>query len=450
MNDGFAENFRIDKNLAQHPRIPAERSFVGTNLRADTDEGMHAECKRDVSRVRQKSSLVMDQQWLAKHVVDNLFSVPEEPAVGRFISITDAQRIVSATIDHVGGCGDPREFEYLKAHRRRLATSLSLVPMAETADSSFLDVGCYGYMAFWASRHLGYRQVEGIELRPDLPDAISLRSVNVGPDTASVTVYNFDISDECWPLDGTYDTVLLLEVLEHINIDPSGVLANIAKRMRDSSILLVSVPNALSYITLREFVTGAPPWNYWFFHPDLSHEPRHCFEYPPIFFKIMLQAAGFSELAFRTVFSFSDPADLDDMFEIANTLSIDPRLFGDTLIAQVKKVWDTAPIRYPDCIYNGDQYYESTYPTLEPLRRQAIDRFLESRRDQRRQLEAAEARAAAAEAKSVAAGERLMEIEASTTWRITAPIRRFAEPFPKSRARIRSTLAALAAMRRFC
>ena len=324
----------------------------------------------------------MDEQWLARHVVENLLNAPEMPTKGRYLPIEEADRIVSDTINYVGQFGDPVEYKYLVGHRRRLAASLSMVPIAESPGASCLDVGCFGYMAFWAWKHLGYGHIEGIELRPDIDAQKSLRSVQVWDDTHAFTVHNFDISSVTWPIERTYDTLLFLETLEHVNMDPLGVLLNVASRMTDDSRLLISVPNALSYKVVQEILTGAPPWTYWFFHPDLQHEPRHCFEYTPIFFKMALSCAGFTEQAFRTLITYVDRADLDDIFEIGDALSIHPRLFGDTLIAQVIKSPDAKPIRYPACIYDGERYYQTTFPVLEPLRRRAVRSFVEWRRSE--------------------------------------------------------------------
>ena len=339
----------------------------------------------------------MDEQWLARNVVENLLNAPEMPTVGRYLPIEEADRIVSDTINYVGQFGDPIEYKYLVGHRHRLAESLSMVPIAESPEASCLDVGCFGYMAFWAWKHLGYGHIEGIELRPETGSQRSSRSVRVWDDTHSFTVHNFDISSATWPIERTYDTVLFLETLEHVNVDPLGVLLNIASRMTDESRLLISVPNALSYKVVQEMLTGAPPWNYWFFHPDLQHEPRHCFEYTPIFFKMALSCAGLTEQAFRTLITYADRADLDDIFEIGDALSIHPRLFGDILIAQVRKTPGATPLRYPACIYDGEQYYQTTFPVLEPLRRRALSRFIEGRRCEANKLVAAETQLRVAE-----------------------------------------------------
>lgn len=323
----------------------------------------------------------MHQKWLITHVLEGLRKIPEEPqrGEGAYLSMDEATTIVAETIDYVGQQGDDVEYTYLVGHRKRLAHSLTLIPFAESDEASCLDVGCWGYMAMWVWKYLGYRHVEGIEWRPDVKTDVINRTIRLNEDVLELQSYNFDLSRDCWPLENKYDTVLLLEVLEHINSDPMAVMVNISRRMDKGSMLVMSVPNAVSYKTLKEFLTGMPPWNYWFYHPNLAHEPRprHCFEYTPIVFKSLLLAAGFEEKVFRTIFAFSDPEGEMDITQIGEALSLSRDLFGDTMIAQAKKFTDETPVRYPDVLYSSDGYYQTAYPVLEPFLKSATKNFRE-------------------------------------------------------------------------
>ena len=312
---------------------------------------------------------------LVAGVLADIPSVPEAPTQGRYLSIAEADAIVAATIHHSRLSESAQEYEYLKGHRHRLAESLTMIPKAESANASCLDIGCYGYMAFWAWRHLGYAKVEGIEMRPGEIAKI-VREVEIDGERLSINVHNFDISQPEWPLEGTFDTLLFFETLEHVTQDPSGVMLNVTRRMTPASTLVISVPNAVSYKTLQEFMSGAPPWTYWFFQPDLTHEPRHSFEYTPIFFKILLRSAGLKELAFKTITAYVHPDTVQKYFEIGCALSVEPRMFGETMIAQARKVSEQPLFRYPDCIYDAGRYYESTYPLLRPGLDAACEAFL--------------------------------------------------------------------------
>lgn len=390
----------------------------------------------------------MDQQSLVADVLENLFSSPEKPTAGNYLAPAETARIVDATLGYIRSRGDQTEYHYLKAHRKRLAESLSMVPLAETSDASFLEIGCHGFMGFWAFRHLGYSKVEGVEFRPDREVPISERAINFDHDAAAITVHNVGISAGEWSIKGTYDTISLLETLEYVKPDPMGILTRISHLMNESSRLLISVPNALSYTVLHELLTGTPSWNHWFFHPDSARGTRRTFEYSPISFKILIKAAGFSELAFRTLFTLADKDDLSEMFEIAKALSIDPRLFGDTVITQVKKPYCSPPIRYPDCIYNANDYHRTTHPLLELRRHEAVKAFLEWRQEQQREAEVQrrnlEARIANIEARAAAAirsAKQRAEEEVKATSALTAESRLVADNNRLEHALSEATLA---------
>lgn len=319
--------------------------------------------------------MTMNQQLLAERVVAELGVIPETPAHGRYLPLERAYEIVDETIEHLRRTGGALEYTYVLGHRRRLAASLTMIPMAEKDDATCLDVGCFGYMAYWAWRYLGYAHVEGIELQPDDPRPIVTRTVEMEGTRLDIRIHNFDLGQQDWPIEERFDTILFFETLEHVDKDHSGVMLNITERMGAEATLVMSVPNSVSYKTLKEFMSGAPPWTYWFFSPDLKHEPRHCFEYTPIFFKILLRSAGLEETAFRTLCAYAEPEALRDVFEIGEALSIEPRFFGETMIAQARKVSESPLFRYPDCIYDGDRYYRTTAPLLQDVFCKARDRF---------------------------------------------------------------------------
>jgi 2-polyprenyl-3-methyl-5-hydroxy-6-metoxy-1,4-benzoquinol methylase len=353
-------------------------------------------------------SPVVSHGDLVAAVLADVGSVPVAPTHGRYLSKEEADAIVAATIHHSRRNDSAQEYEYLNGHRNRLAASLTMIPKAESAEACCLDIGCYGYMAFWAWRYLGYAKVEGIEMRLGEPAEI-VREVEMDGERLSLPVHNFDISKAEWPLDGTFDTLLFFETLEHVTHDPSGVMLNVTRRMTPASTLVISVPNAVSHKTLQEFMAGAPPWTYWFFEPDLTHEPRHSFEYTPIFFKILLRSAGLKELAFRTMTAYAQPDTVKDYFDIGRALSIEPCMFGETMIAQARKVSEEPLFRYPDCIYDAGRYYESTYPLLRPGLDAARDAFLARTRIEEAQLREANERASEAIRAEHEANERASE-----------------------------------------
>jgi 2-polyprenyl-3-methyl-5-hydroxy-6-metoxy-1,4-benzoquinol methylase len=296
------------------------------------------------------------------------------PAAKQYLSIEDAEEILEETIDWAGRHEDAMTYKYLVAHRKRLVETLVQIPRASKPDAACIDVGCFGYMAFWAWRHLGYARVEGIEFRSDIPAAETLRKMKVWHAEFELTTHNFDLSTPEWPALDTFDTILFFETLEHINSDPMRVMLNLTQMMAEDGCLVMSVPNAISYKTLQEFIAGMPPWNYWFYHSD-------CFEYTPFVFEALLTATGLEIEDLRSLLSFQRRETLDGVFAIGKALSLAPEMFGDTLLARAHKVAGAEIVRYPDCIYDSDRYYKSTYPYVRPIMDAAVNHFLNEHAD---------------------------------------------------------------------
>ncbi len=327
----------------------------------------------------------MNQEWLIQNVLKYLDAVPDTPADDRaYLSLDESQRIVDETVDYLGKQGDETEYIYVRGHRKRLAHSLSMIPIARQSGESCLDVGSYGYMALWAKKYLGYSNVIGIEWHPDVDDEIIHRTLTLNGESVELRSYNFDISKPGWMIEDSFDTVLFFEVLEHINEDPMGVMERIHERLTPEGTLVMSVPNAISYKAFKEFLVGMPPWTYWFYKPDLSHEPRHCFEYTPIIFKTLIQASGMRENAFRTIYAYTDPEHEQETLEIARSLGFKDESFGETMIINATKTAKSINLRHPDVLYSPDGYYRNVYPHLHDRFARVIAHFRKSNSQQRK------------------------------------------------------------------
>lgn len=316
----------------------------------------------------------MNQQWLIDHVLDTGSSIPRSPDDDRsYLTLAEAERIVDGALEHLGAHGDETEYTYMRGHRTRLVHALTMIPKADDEHTTLLDIGCYGFMGFWAKQHLGYEHVTGIEWHPEDESATIERTLGVGDEQVSFESLNFDITRTDWPVEGRFDTVLFFEVLEHINEDPMGVMERINACMKPDATLVMSVPNAISYKSLREFLVGMPPWTYWFYEPDLSHEPRHCFEYTPVVFRSLLTASGMSIGAMRTIFAYSTIDAEQDTLAIAESLGFAARDMGETMIAHCTKATEGVPLRYPDVLYSPEGYYRNIYPRLQEILQQRFE-----------------------------------------------------------------------------
>lgn len=294
-----------------------------------------------------------------------------------YLSRAEAAEIVDEAIRAAEESADETMHAYVSGHRERLIRSLAAIPKATGPGQSCLDVGCYGYMMLWAEKHLGYDRVEGVELRPDSDEKVMNRVIELGREAYEFKVHNFDISRPDWTIDSGYDTVLFFETLEHVNEDPMGIMERIAERMPRGGALVMSVPNCASYKAVRELLVGMPPWTYWFYHPDLDHEPRHAFEYTPVVFRTLVASAGFDEDQFFSLYAYTTEESQRQVRDIAENAGMDVTHFGETMVCRAFKTHKSVRVRYPSVLYDPDRYYEFAYPIIARSLESTISRAAE-------------------------------------------------------------------------
>jgi 2-polyprenyl-3-methyl-5-hydroxy-6-metoxy-1,4-benzoquinol methylase len=124
-----------------------------------------------------------------------------------------------------------------------------------------LDVGCGAGALASGLRGAGATQLVGIEVVPSVAQLAlqELDQVLVGP-----------VEHRVEELEGLFDTILCLDVLEHL-VDPRDVLVRLRRHARQGAHLQVSVPNARHYSLVGDLVLrgtfGYTEWG----HRDNTH-----------------------------------------------------------------------------------------------------------------------------------------------------------------------------------
>lgn len=155
----------------------------------------------------------------------------------------------------VDGSPPPKGESYYANERPDVVAALPL-PLGRV-----LDVGSGAGAMAQALRGAGAAEIVGIEVAPEAAeraravlDQIVVARVEDGLDRVS----------------GSFDTVLCLDVLEHL-VDPGDVLSRLRARTRVGAALQVSVPNARHYSLVRDLVLrgtfGYTDWG----HRDNTH-----------------------------------------------------------------------------------------------------------------------------------------------------------------------------------
>lgn len=161
--------------------------------------------------------------------------------------------------------------------------------------------------------------------------------------------YFVDLETQKLPAkDNTFDTVLCCEVLEHLDVDPMFMLAELNRVLKPGGRLILTTPNITSSHALWKMLRGIEPYFFMQYHKDGSPY-RHNYEYSCGGLTTLLEAAGFEGNVW-TENSFEDGIDGDSKFLLNAGFKINTDLLGDNLFASVYKVSDVVE-RYPSPIY---------------------------------------------------------------------------------------------------
>jgi SAM-dependent methyltransferase len=233
---------------------------------------------------------------------------------------------------------------YHKNHARRMARTLQLLS-EEYRFGNLLEVG---------TSHLLPVAIREAQLDVDITvtdfdlskEKVGSMSCEINGKKKEVNVVRVNIEDEILPLpDEYFDTVLLCEVIEHMDVDPMHVLSELNRVMKKDAVLIVTTPNITSSRNIYKMLNGNEP--YFYMQYRKHRDPyRHNYEYSLPTLEKVLAAAGFKGRLW-TEDNFEDGIDLNLFFD---TSRFRVNHLGDNIFAVVKKVGPVVD-RYPGEIY---------------------------------------------------------------------------------------------------
>ena len=238
--------------------------------------------------------------------------------------------------------------EYHSVHTARLARTADLL-FRENLSGKMLEIGTSGFIPMVAKHLLPNLEIHGTRLRDHSEQTTGTSDVEfaLGRYSTTVRCYNVDLEHSIVPVkDETFDSVLCCEVLEHMEIDPMFMLAEVNRVLKTGGTLLLTTPNVVSSRGITKMLSGIEP--YFFMHYHRSREyHRHNYEYSVTSLIKVLKSAGFTpkvwtEDLFEDGLTQAVNALRDAGFEIEDV--------GDNIIALAKK---TSPVidRYPLGLY---------------------------------------------------------------------------------------------------
>lgn len=191
----------------------------------------------------------------------------------------------------VDATGFPSDLANLwSVERCRYRETLRRVPPASNAQASLLDLGSTRAWLPFYQLLLNYSKIVLNTNYPDsgfVSEAVGVR----GAPKADVRVAVFDVEREDFPLeDESFDVVLCLEVLEHLAIDPMGMMAEVNRVLKPGGTFVLTTPNAVRACNVVNAVLGEHPAGWAPYNGFDSN--RHNREYTPTEIERLLAAAG--------------------------------------------------------------------------------------------------------------------------------------------------------------
>jgi SAM-dependent methyltransferase len=236
---------------------------------------------------------------------------------------------------------------YYTKHRARFQKTLELIPPGE-ATSRALEVGATAFMQVAFKSVFGYGEVIGIESSTLIEHKMYHKPIEVAGIRASNLTVSIDIESDIFPFaDASVDFIACCEVIEHLDIDPMFMLAEINRICRPGGLLLLTTPNGCSARNLWKIAHGWRPHFFMQYTRDRSPY-RHNFEYDIHALVLLLNAAGFAieHLATHDVFEPTLPEAAD--FITRNQLPAEFR--GDDIFVLARHT-GTVSDRWPEGVY---------------------------------------------------------------------------------------------------
>jgi glycosyltransferase involved in cell wall biosynthesis/SAM-dependent methyltransferase len=244
---------------------------------------------------------------------------------------------------------------YVETHITRLAKTLELTP-GGSAEKSILEMGAYLQITPALKVKLGYGEVRGCYYGPaGRTDRRTVRSVAGEEFTCEVDL--FDAEKDRFPYaDGSFDTVLCCELLEHLPSDPMFMMAEINRILKPGGHLVLTTPNVVS---LRAIAAVLQSYHPGFFPayirpPQPGQEPdaRHAREYAPREIVGLFENSGFSTQRLETGEFLDEPRPSQNWVRhMLEKYQLSSELRGDGIYAVGKKLGPVQE-RYPDWLYS--------------------------------------------------------------------------------------------------
>lgn len=252
---------------------------------------------------------------------------------------------------------------YSDAHCRRLATTLSYVPLAE-GDMRALEIGSYEIVVPCLRHVHQYREVYGTIRDPRRPPGRTTQPFEWNGGSQEYPVSNGDLESHPLSIPSQFiDVVVCGEVIEHMSRDPMYLLAEVNRVLKPGGLLVLTTPNITSLWSLERMLQGHWPYIYPVYNRFGSTD-RHNLEYSPRELRQLLEAAGFA-VRLETHNTWTTPTPI--AAHVVSRSGYSQELREDNIFAIGVKL-SRAVERYPAPSYDGGEQELRWSDDVAPVR----------------------------------------------------------------------------------
>lgn len=190
--------------------------------------------------------------------------------------------------------------DYHVTHAARLARTVDIVYdlVAEAGeDCKVLELGTSGFIPVVLKSLFPSVTIDVTDYAGVRKEGERNKSVEVVGRSVEVRAFTVDLEYDLLPVeDETYDIVICCEVLEHMEIDPMFMLAEVNRVLKTDGKLFMSTPNILSSRGITKMLSGHEPYFFMQYHVNREYH-RHNYEYSVKQVWAVLKCAGFDPTA---------------------------------------------------------------------------------------------------------------------------------------------------------
>lgn len=235
---------------------------------------------------------------------------------------------------------------YQNVHARRTARTISTL-LDQKPKGKLLELGTSTIVPLVLDSVAPELEVHVTDFDLSKPASGKL-TLSMGERSRRVPVYRVDLETQPLPVpDETFDYVLCCEVIEHMELDPMFMIAEINRVLKPGGMLILTTPNITSSWAVWKILRGFDPY----FYMQYRNSPklyRHNYEYSPYSLSRVLRAGGFTgSLWTEDSFEHGTSEDLDKLRSVGYSMNNT----GDNIFSVSKK---TGPVvdRHPKAIYS--------------------------------------------------------------------------------------------------